>query len=97
MPSACTVNGVPALDPSKRHLVAERIASKGQSSYRRNHLAASLRGGRSNLVGVLLPDITNTVFAPILGGIAEILSKDGYVADAGNDAAPADCFCRSFA
>jgi LacI family transcriptional regulator len=69
-----------ALDPSKRHLVAddvaERIASKGQSlGYRRNHLAASLRRGRSNLIGVLLPDITNTIFAPILGGIAEILSK----------------------
>jgi LacI family transcriptional regulator len=91
-----------ALDPSKRHLVADdvakRIASKGQSlGYRPNHLAASLRRGRSNLVGVLLPDITNTVFAPILGGIAEILSKDGNVADAGNDAAPADCFRRSFA
>jgi len=83
-----------ALDPKKRHLVAddvaERIASKAQSlGYRPNHLAAGLRRGRSNLIGVLLPDITNTVFAPILGGIAEILSKDGYapiVADAGNDA-----------
>jgi LacI family transcriptional regulator len=46
-----------------------------------------LRLGRSDLIGVLLPDIANPVFAPILGGIAEVLSAEGYapiVADAGN-------------
>ncbi|MET4476724.1 LacI family DNA-binding transcriptional regulator [Bradyrhizobium sp. F1.13.3] len=82
-----------ALDPTKKHLVAEdvagRIAAKAASlGYRPNRLAASLRLGRSNLVGVLLPDITNPVFAPILGGIAETLASAGYapiVADAGND------------
>lgn len=82
-----------ALDPKKRHLVAdevaERIAAKARAlGYQPNQLAASLRRGRSNLVGVLLPDITNPVFAPILGGITETLSADGYapiVADAGND------------
>lgn len=82
-----------ALDPSKRHLVAEdvarRIATQAASlGYRPNRLAASLRLGRSNLVGVLLPDITNPVFAPILGGIAETLASAGYapiVADAGNN------------
>ena len=82
-----------ALDPNKRHLVAQdvadRIASKAESlGYRPNQLAVGLRRGRSNLVGVFLPDITNSVFAPILGGIAETLAAAGYapiVADAGND------------
>jgi LacI family transcriptional regulator len=82
-----------ALDPRKRHLVADdvvkRIAFEAESlGYRPNGLAAGLRRGRSNLVGVLLPDITNPVFAPILGGIAEALAAAGYapiVADAGND------------
>ena len=82
-----------ALDPDKRHLVAEdvaqRIASKAAAlGYRPNRLAVGLRRGRSNLVGVLLPDITNSVFAPILGGITETLAAAGYapiVADAGND------------
>jgi LacI family transcriptional regulator len=82
-----------ALDPNKRHMVAEdvadRIASKAASlGYRPNQLAVGLRRGRSNLVGVFLPDITNSVFAPILGGIAETLAAAGYapiVADAGND------------
>ncbi len=82
-----------ALDPQKRHLVAddvaERIAHVAQSlSYQPNRVATSLRTGRSQLVGVLLPDIANPVFAPILSGIAEALATEGYspiVADAGND------------
>jgi LacI family transcriptional regulator len=81
-----------ALDPKKRHLVAEdvakRIAAQAEAlGYQPNRLAANLRLGRSDLIGVLLPDIANPVFAPILGGIAEALSAEGYspiVADAGN-------------
>jgi LacI family transcriptional regulator len=82
-----------ALDPDKRHLVAddvaERIVQLAQSlGYQPNRVATSLRTGRSQLIGVLLPDIANPVFAPILSGIAEALASEGYapiVADAGND------------
>ena len=81
-----------ALDPKKRHLVADdvarRIAAQAEAlGYQPNRLAANLRLGRSDLIGVLLPDIANPVFAPILGGITEVLSAEGYapiVADAGN-------------
>ena len=81
-----------ALDPRKRHLVAEgvarRIASQAQAlGYQPNRLAANLRTGRSDLIGVLLPDIANPVFAPILAGITETLSAEGYapiVAEAGD-------------
>jgi len=81
-----------ALDPKKRHLVAEDVAKKialqaEALGYQPNRLAASLRLGRSDLIGVLLPDIANPVFAPILGGVTEVLSAEGYapiVADAGN-------------
>ncbi|QOZ30807.1 LacI family DNA-binding transcriptional regulator [Bradyrhizobium sp. CCBAU 53421] len=81
-----------ALDPKKRHLVADdvakRIVAQAEAlGYQPNRLAANLRLGRSDLIGVLLPDIANPVFAPILGGITEVLSTQGYapiVADAGN-------------
>jgi LacI family transcriptional regulator len=81
-----------ALDPKKRHLVAEDVAKRITAQaetlgYQPNRLAANLRLGRSDLIGVLLPDIANPVFAPILGGITEVLSAEGYapiVADAGN-------------
>lgn len=80
-----------ALDPKKRHLVSEdvvqRVTDEARAlGYQPNGPAASLRTGRSGLIGVLLPDIANPVFAPILGGIAEVLSEQGFapvVADAG--------------
>src|SRR5882757_10796397 len=82
-----------ALDPRKRHLVADKVAKRITKlartlGYQPNQVATTLRTGRSRLIGVLLPDIANPVFAPILSGIAEALSVEGYspiVADAGND------------
>lgn len=84
-----------ALDPTKRHLVADDVAEKITAAarrlgYRPNPVAASLRTSRSTLVGVLVPDITNPVFSPIISGIAEMLGAEGYstiIADAGSDVA----------
>lgn len=82
-----------ALDPAKRHLVADDVAERVNSAaqrlgYRRNPVAAGLRTNRSTLVGVLVPDITNPVFSPIISGIAEIVGAEGYstiIADTGSD------------
>ena len=69
--------------------VAERvIATANQLGYRADPVAASLRTGRSKLVGILAPDISNTVFGSILSGASERLAATGYtviVADVGND------------
>lgn len=82
-----------ALNEKTRHLVASDVAERiiaaaASMGYRPNRVAASLRTGQSRLIGVILPDIANPVFSPILGGITEVLSDEGYspvVADAGND------------
>jgi len=69
-----------------QELAASILQAAQKLGYQPDHLAASLRTGRSQLVGVLLPDIANPVFAPILSGITERLIEDGYstiVADAG--------------
>jgi hypothetical protein len=75
--SAYTLSGVGALDLSatswRTTCPTHRVSAVARLST--NHLAASLRQGRSNLIGVLLPDIRNTVFAPILGGIADICRR----------------------
>lgn len=92
-----------ALDPQKRHLVGDDVVTRIETlararGYRPNRVAASLRTGRSRLIGVLLPDIANPVFAPILGGIAEALSAESYspiVADAGQDASTQIAFVDS--
>jgi LacI family transcriptional regulator len=65
--------------------IAETAASLG---YRRDLIAASLRNSRTRLVGVLVPDLANPVFAPILAGVEAALAKDHYgvlVANAAND------------
>ncbi|MCX7684275.1 MAG: LacI family transcriptional regulator [Acetobacteraceae bacterium] len=73
-----------ALDPSARHrisrAVAERVAAAAeQLGYRPSALAAGLRSGRSHTVGVLVPDLTNPVFPPIVQAIEAALARAGYV------------------
>lgn len=80
-----------ALNPATRTLVGRETVTRVEQvardlGYHHNAAAASLRTGRSKLVGVFLPDISNTVFSPILGGITEVLSEQGFsiiVADVG--------------
>jgi LacI family transcriptional regulator len=72
-----------ALNAATRHLVGnavvERVlASAGKLGYRPNNAAAALRGGRSQLIGVLLPDLTNPVFPPIVRGLEDALTEAGY-------------------
>lgn len=84
-----------ALDPQQSHRISmevvERVRAEAhRQGYRRDAIAASLRTGRSRLVGVVLPDLANPVFAPILDGIATHLAGEGYsmlVADGGADEA----------
>jgi LacI family transcriptional regulator len=84
-----------ALDPAQSHRISPEVVDRVQSEarrqgYRRDAIAASLRTGRSRLVGVVLPDLANPVFAPILCGIGAVLAKRGYsmlVADGNADQA----------
>lgn len=72
-----------ALNPATRHLIGDEVVQRVMASakalgYRQNKLAAALRGGQSRVIGVCLPDIENPVFPPIVCGIAEALSAEGY-------------------
>ncbi len=63
--------------------VAKVVKAAQTLGYRFDPVAASLRTGRSRLVGILLPDIATNVFAPILTGATERLSGLGYSAIVG--------------
>ena len=74
-----------ALNTATSHLISAEVVARVRDEarrlgYRRDVLAASLRTGRSRLVGVVLPDLANPVFAPILGGIEGELAQRGYSA-----------------
>jgi LacI family transcriptional regulator len=73
-----------ALDPAQSHRISQEVVLRVQEEarrqgYRRDAVAASLRTGRSRLVGVVLPDLANPVFAPILSGITAELEEAGYL------------------
>jgi LacI family transcriptional regulator len=84
-----------ALDPAQSHRISPEVVTRVREEammqgYRRNATAASLRTGRSHLIGAVLPDLANPVFAPILGGVSAALSAEGYsllVADGGGSEA----------
>lgn len=46
--------------------------------YQPNHMAAGLRKGRSNLLGVLVPHIDGHFFTMVVKGIEEVASKAGF-------------------
>jgi LacI family transcriptional regulator len=74
-----------ALNTETRGLVnqdtAERVLRAAQElGYRPNPIARGLKTNRSYTVGVLIPDITNPLFPPILRGIEDRLNDAGYTA-----------------
>jgi LacI family transcriptional regulator len=74
-----------ALDPASPHAVSPDLAEKirrtsRRRGYRRNAAAYLLRTSRSRTIGVIIPDITDPVFPPIIRGIEDGLALHGYVA-----------------
>ena len=72
-----------ALNPATRHLIGDEVvrrvlASAKTLGYRPNALASALSGGQSKVIGVLVPDIENAVFPPIIRGIEEQLTAEGF-------------------
>src|SRR5918995_3941849 len=72
-----------ALNEETRALVNEETARRvlkaaEKLGYRPNPIARGLKTNRSYMIGVLIPDITNPLFPPILRGIEDRLEEDGY-------------------
>jgi LacI family transcriptional regulator len=71
----------PATSTQVKTATAPRVLRAArQLGYTPNAVARSLRTNRSFVVGVLLPDLTNPLFPPIVRGIEEVLSVQGYTA-----------------
>ena len=82
-----------ALNEETRALVnaetAQRVLKAAEKlGYRPNPIARGLKTNRSYTIGVLIPDLTNPLFPPILRGIEDRLETAGYtplVANTDND------------
>lgn len=72
-----------ALDPNSSTSLSEEVSNRIKAvakelGYRPNRIAAGLRTNKSMTVGVMIPDITNTLFPPIVRGIESTLEPFGY-------------------
>jgi LacI family transcriptional regulator len=82
-----------ALNEDTRGLVNEEtarrvLAAAKELGYRPNPIARGLKTNRSYTIGVLIPDLTNPLFPPILRGIEDRLDESGYtplIANTDND------------
>lgn len=72
-----------ALNPEKSGNLSAAAIEKvrvaaSELGYRPNRLAAGLRTRRSMTIGVMIPDISNVLFPPIVRGIESVLEPLGY-------------------
>lgn len=72
-----------ALSPSKRDKISPAVVKKVEQAadelgYFPNIVASSLKQNRSFTVGVLIPDLTNPLFPPIIRGIQDAVEAAGY-------------------
>ncbi|GAB3879161.1 substrate-binding domain-containing protein [Kibdelosporangium lantanae] len=82
-----------ALNPATSSLVNAATMRKVQAAarelrYQPNAMARGLKTSRSMSVGVLIPDLTNPLFPPMVRGIEDVLARSGYttlIANTDND------------
>ncbi|MFI7700222.1 LacI family DNA-binding transcriptional regulator [Nonomuraea sp. NPDC049480] len=72
-----------ALNPKTRQQIsaetARRVMRAAQAlGYQPNSVARSLKTSRSSTVGLVIPDLTNPLFPPIVRGVESVLESDGY-------------------
>ncbi|MEV4178599.1 LacI family DNA-binding transcriptional regulator [Nonomuraea sp. NPDC049709] len=72
-----------ALNPKTRQQIsaetARRVMRAAQAlGYHPNSVARSLKTSRSSTVGLVIPDLTNPLFPPIVRGVESVLESDGY-------------------
>lgn len=78
-----------ALNPSSAAVVnpetVERVRDAARNlGYRPHPLARGLRTNRTMSVGVVIPDVENPLFGPIIAGAESVLVEDGYSVMIGN-------------
>ena len=74
-----------ALNPATRDMVNSQTARRVRAAalrlgYTPNTVASGLRTKRTSSIGVVVPDLTNPLFPPIVRGIEDVLNARGYVA-----------------
>lgn len=87
--SASTVSRALSGDKNIRRETREEVVRLAEElGYRRNPVAVNLKSGRTNTVGVIVPEMTTPFAATVIGGIQQVLYSRGLkvlIAQSGED------------
>lgn len=72
---ARALNDHPAISANTKKAVRE-VAER--LNYRQNKIASSLRSGRTNVIGVIVPSLQVTFFSSVVYGIEQVMNANGY-------------------
>ncbi|WP_423147092.1 LacI family DNA-binding transcriptional regulator [Rubrolithibacter danxiaensis] len=72
---ARALNDNPAISEATKKAVKETAK---RLNYRQNKLASSLRSGRSNIIGIIVPSLDVSFFSSVVHGIEKIINQYGY-------------------
>jgi len=88
------INGTATVRPKLRERVLEAIRSLG---YQPSALARGLRQNRTNMLGMVIPDITNPFFPGVVRGVEDVAYKRSFrviLCNADNDPAKESSYVR---
>lgn len=72
---ARALNDHPAISAATKKAVRETAE---RLNYRQNKIASSLRSGRTNVIGVIVPSLRVTFFSSVVSGIEQVMNANGY-------------------
>jgi len=73
-----------ALSPGATHRISSKVVRKIEKvaeelGYKRNTLASSLRTQKTGTIGLIVPNLSDPLFSPIIASVEERVAKEGYV------------------
>ena len=71
---SAVINESVAVSPKRKERV---LAAMSALDYQPDAIARSLKTGRSNAIGVIVPDITNTFYPEVIRGVEVAAQKTG--------------------
>ena len=72
---ARALNDHPAISIATKKAVKETAI---RLNYRQNKIASSLRSGKSNIIGVMVPNLHVSFFSSVVSGIESVMNANGY-------------------
>ncbi|WP_210489370.1 LacI family DNA-binding transcriptional regulator [Rufibacter aurantiacus] len=72
---ARALNDHPAISAATKAAVLETAK---RLNYQQNKLASSLRSGRTNVIGIIVPSLDTSFFSSVVHGIEKVMNENGY-------------------